>query len=106
MISLADLHVHLLAGLDDGPKTPDDALRMCRIAFEEGVRLVAATAHQNEEYPEVTPDRIREATRRLTQDLQREGLNMTAYPTAEVMAHPDMVDSWRTGKLLSVADRG
>jgi protein-tyrosine phosphatase len=105
MIPLADMHVHLLAGLDDGPRTREDAVQMCRAAFEEGVRMVAATAHQNEEYPDVSPDRLRAATQLLMQDLQQKGIDLTVFPNAEVMAHPDMVSSWKAGKLLSVADR-
>ena len=61
MIPLVDTHCHLLAGLDDGPRTMDDAVRMCRIAWEDGIRAVAATAHLSELWPEVTPARIRAA---------------------------------------------
>ncbi len=59
VIPLVDMHVHLLAGLDDGPKTREDAFAMCRIAAEEGVQMACATAHQNQNYPAVTPRRIR-----------------------------------------------
>ena len=59
MIPLVDIHCHLLAGLDDGPRTDEDALEMCRIAYEDGTRIIAAGAHQNEHYPENTADRIR-----------------------------------------------
>jgi protein-tyrosine phosphatase len=105
MIPLVDLHVHLLAGLDDGPRTLDEALAMCRAAAEEGVRMAAATAHQNDRYPAVTPERIREATRELAAALAAEGLGTTVFPCAEVMAFPDMEAAWRDGSLLSVADR-
>jgi protein-tyrosine phosphatase len=56
MIPLVDIHCHLLAGLDDGPRTPEDALEMCRIAYADGIRIIAAGAHQNDHYPENTPD--------------------------------------------------
>src|SRR5207237_1459082 len=106
MIPLVDMHVHLLGGLDDGPRTRDDAVQMCRAAYDEGVRMVAATAHQNETYPDVSPERLRAATQQLVQDLHEHAVQLTAFPNAEVMAHPDMVESWKAGKLLSVADRG
>ena len=48
MIPLVDMHVHLLAGLDDGPRSREDAVAMCRIAHEEGVQMAAASAHQND----------------------------------------------------------
>ena len=93
MIPLVDLHVHLLAGLDDGPRSEEDALRMCADAYDEGVRMMAATAHQNERYP-VTPAQIREAAARLAQALRERNLPMTVFPNAEVMAHPDLEEAW------------
>ena len=53
--ALVDVHCHLCAGLDDGPRTLDEAVEMCRIAHGEGVHWIAATAHQNETWPGVTP---------------------------------------------------
>jgi protein-tyrosine phosphatase len=106
MLPLVDVHCHLLAGLDDGPPTEEEALAMSRLAYEEGTRLVAATAHQNDDWPGVTPDRIREAARRLARRLGEEGIPLTTFPCAEVMVHPDVEECWRKGELVSVADRG
>src|SRR5689334_17626939 len=106
MIPLFDMHCHLLAGMDDGPRTEDEALEMCRMAQAEGIRVAAATAHQNEHWSAVTPGRIRDGTRRLTQMLNDAGIGLTVFPCAEVMVHPDMEASWGQGNLLSVADRG
>jgi protein-tyrosine phosphatase len=106
MIPLVDMHVHLLAGLDDGPRTWEDALAMCRLAYEEGTRLAAATAHQNEQWGSVTPGRIREAAQQLTRLLEQAGIALTVFASAEVMAHPDLDLSWAQGGLLSVGDGG
>jgi protein-tyrosine phosphatase len=105
MIPLVDLHVHLLAGLDDGPRTPADALAMCFAAYAEGVRLMAATAHQNERWSAVTPDLIRTGTEALRRALAEAGLALTVVPCAEVTAQPETGALWRRGRLLSVADR-
>jgi protein-tyrosine phosphatase len=106
MIPLVDMHCHLLAGLDDGPQTDEDALAMCALAYEDGTRIAAATAHQNESWPAVTPERIRQATARLAQQLRDARIPLTVFPCAEVMARPDADACWRRGELLSVADRG
>lgn len=79
---------------------------MCRLAYEEGTRLAAATAHQNEHWPDVTPDRIRQATQKLTQTLKEAGIPLTVFPCAEIMVHPEIDQSWDQGAFLSVADRG
>lgn len=106
MIPLGDVHCHLLAGMDDGPRTEADALAMCRMAYADGTRLSAATAHQNEDYAEVTPDGIRAATRRLADRLRAEGVPLRVFPVAEVMARPELETLWHDGEILSVADRG
>jgi len=102
---LVDVHCHLLAALDDGPRTPEEALAMCRIAYAEGTQMIAATAHQNETWHQVTPQRIRTAAQQLAELLQLSGLPLTVFPSAEVMAYPEMEDAWTQGELLSVADR-
>lgn len=106
MLPLADLHVHLLAGLDDGPKMAAEALAMCRAMAAEGVRHAAALAHQNPRYPDNTPDRLRAAAAELAAALKAERIPLAVAATAEVMAHPDLLDNWRRGDYLSVGDRG
>jgi protein-tyrosine phosphatase len=106
MLPLVDVHCHLLAGLDDGPRTPDDALEMCRIAYAEGTRMAAALAHQNERWNAVTPDVIRAAAGRLSAALREAGVALAVFPCAEVTASPDLESLWADGRLMSVADRG
>jgi protein-tyrosine phosphatase len=105
MIPLVDTHCHLLAGLDDGPKTADEALRMCRDASAEGVQMSAALAHQNPHYPENTPERIRTATQQLERDLSDNNISLSVVPCAEIMVCPDLEAGWEKGDFLSVADR-
>jgi len=105
MIPLIDVHCHLLAGLDDGPATQEEALAMCRLAYSDGTRMVAATAHQNEDYPEVTPDRIRSAWETLSQLLREAEIPLTVFPNAEVMVDAEVVAAWTGGRLLSMSDR-
>jgi protein-tyrosine phosphatase len=106
MLPLIDMHCHLLAGLDDGPATEEDALAMCRIAYDDGIRMTTATAHQNERWEAVTPTRIREASSQLAQRLHAAGVPLAVVPCAEVMVDPEIELSWQRGELLSVADRG
>jgi protein-tyrosine phosphatase len=45
-----DIHSHILAEVDDGPKSWDVAREMCRLAKEDGVECMIATPHANERY--------------------------------------------------------
>jgi protein-tyrosine phosphatase len=105
MIPLVDIHCHLLAGLDDGPRTEEEAVAMCRLAYTEGVRMVAAIAHQNEYWDAVTPERIREVSQRLAQKLRELDIPLLVFPGAEVMAYPGMESAWQKGDLLGIAGR-
>jgi len=42
---MIDLHSHLLHGLDDGAKTLEESIEMCRLAFQDGIRTIVATPH-------------------------------------------------------------
>lgn len=47
---MVDIHCHILPGLDDGPETVEDSLRMAEVAIAEGITHVVATPHANDTY--------------------------------------------------------
>lgn len=51
-----DCHSHLLAGVDDGPRTDAESLQMLKDAAAGGTRLMFVTSHLDERYP-WTPQR-------------------------------------------------
>ncbi len=105
MIPLVDIHVHLLAAMDDGPRTLEDAVAMCRMAGADGVRTMAATSHQNHRWCDVTPEGIRVATAQLRAALVSERIPVEVVPNAEITAAPETPLDWQAGKLLSAADQ-
>ena len=44
-MEMIDIHNHILYGLDDGAKTLEESVEMCRISFNDGVRTIVATPH-------------------------------------------------------------
>lgn len=40
-----DIHSHIIYGVDDGARSPDDSIRMLQQAYDEGVRVMYATPH-------------------------------------------------------------
>lgn len=106
MLPLVDTHCHLHAGLDDGPSDMEGALEMCRIAAHDGVRVVAATAHQNPRWPDATPERIRSSTQELQVGLNQARIPLDVVACGEVMVCPELLDDWIAGRLVSVADLG
>jgi protein-tyrosine phosphatase len=47
---MIDIHSHLLPGLDDGSKSWEMTLEMCRLAMQDGITHIVATPHANDTY--------------------------------------------------------
>jgi protein-tyrosine phosphatase len=47
---MIDIHCHLLPAIDDGAKSWDVTLEMCRMAAADGITHIVATPHANFEY--------------------------------------------------------
>ena len=72
----ADLHFHLLPGLDDGPGSIDESIGLAAAAAADGTRLIVATPHIR---PGFVTDvsQLRERVRELGERLAREGLEIS-----------------------------
>jgi protein-tyrosine phosphatase len=81
MAGYVDLHCHLLPGVDDGARTPEDALEMARALVDLGFVAVAPSPHARPEYAsaEVCLER-REA---LEAALARAAIPLRLYSNAE-----------------------
>lgn len=42
---MIDLHAHILPGIDDGPEEIEESIKMCRLAYKDGIRIIVATPH-------------------------------------------------------------
>lgn len=47
---MIDIHCHILPEVDDGPKSWDVAVEMCRLAAADGITHSVATPHSNDRY--------------------------------------------------------
>jgi len=47
---MIDVHCHVLAEVDDGPKSWDISEEMCRMAASDGIEHIVATPHANDRY--------------------------------------------------------
>ena len=44
-MSFSDIHIHILYGTDDGPRTSESMFKMVDFAYQHGTRLICATPH-------------------------------------------------------------
>jgi protein-tyrosine phosphatase len=81
---MIDLHCHVIPGIDDGPQTVDESLRLCEAARDAGTETLIATPHVNWEYPDVDAIVIHTALAHLRSVLTETGMNIRVRPGAEM----------------------
>ena len=83
---MTDLHTHILPGMDDGAKTPEESLQMLRMERDQGVDTVVLTPHfyRDRERPEQFL-----ARRRASAEALRDAL--MALPEEEIRTMPRLI---------------
>lgn len=108
MDRICDLHGHFLPGMDDGCKTPQEALQVLRSSYQQGIRRVFATPHY---YPVEPVERFlerREASvRQLEEYIRSQGevLLPQICLGAEVAYRPGLSYEEQLGKLCLGSSR-
>lgn len=103
---MIDLHAHLLPGLDDGPRTEDDAVALARASMEAGVWTIAATPHLRHDHPSVVPAELADRCARLVSRLRQESITLKVVPGGEVDIHWAQQASDEDLRLASYGQRG
>jgi protein-tyrosine phosphatase len=105
---MIDLHNHLLPGVDDGARTWDETLAMCRIAHEDGIRTIVATPHFQESNPGMLAprDEVIRLVEELRARLAKESLPLEIFPGNEIRAHPRMDTFIESGQAATYGDAG
>jgi tyrosine-protein phosphatase YwqE len=89
---MLDLHVHVLPGIDDGPRTMEDALALAQALADDGIEHIVATPHI---YPGVfdnSATRIGEAFDAFQAAVSDAGIDLTMTWAAEVRICPEILD--------------
>lgn len=103
---MLDLHVHLLPGVDDGPRSLADALALARALVTDGVQHVVVTPHI---YPGVYDNSIEtvEAVQRsFATALAQHGVPLRLSSGAEVRLCAEMLDWLAQGRLPFLGGQG
>jgi len=100
-MSLVDLHVHLLAGVDDGPADEAEALEHAARLAADGIREATATPHVGHPRFPLDPRSIPERTRELQAAIDAAGIGVTIRPGGEL--HPAGVGALSAAELEAVA---
>ncbi|MDP4148468.1 MAG: CpsB/CapC family capsule biosynthesis tyrosine phosphatase [Bacteroidota bacterium] len=96
----ADLHSHLIPGIDDGVKTMDEALRMIRGLVDLGYKRIYTTPHILKDIYPNTPGIIAEGHRAVTAELARQQISVEFHAAAEYFMDDHFSDSLESGDVL------
>ncbi|MCS6816735.1 MAG: hypothetical protein N0A16_02160 [Blastocatellia bacterium] len=98
---MIDLHCHLLPGVDDGPRTWEEAIALGVRLAEEGVTLAVTTPHVFwGRSPNPAPEQIQEGVAQLNRALQG---RLRVLPGAEVRIVPEL-RAWADRVMRSAVD--
>jgi len=97
---MIDLHTHILPGIDDGAKSLQESVAMARIAYADGVRVMAATPHNHGYVDPGLRTRVCELTAEVQDALNTYGVNVRVVPGVEAFLVPDLVKQLDEGSAL------
>jgi len=102
---LIDTHSHVLPGIDDGSKSIEESIELCRIAASDGISTTVCTPHINFRY-ENGRGSIEQAFDALREAVEREGIPLELVKGAEVHMSPDILARVRERDLVTYNDNG
>src|SRR5215218_6884634 len=85
----AELHFHLLPGVDDGPSDLAEAVELGRLAVADGTALVTVTPHARDLVGRGILGELPARVREVAEALRRSGIPLEVRPGAE-LAHQDV----------------
>jgi len=92
-----DLHCHILPGIDDGAKTPEESLKMAEIAHRDGIRTIVATPHALGIYSN-NVRLVDKSIAGLMSSLSLNGINIRLIPGADVPLSAGLMDKIKGGE--------
>jgi protein-tyrosine phosphatase len=102
VLTMIDLHCHILPGIDDGAQSLSDSINMARKAVEQGIHTIVATPHHMNNKFENPKHSIIESVEKLNTILIEEKIQLKVLPGQEVRIHGEMLEGYKAGEILPV----
>ncbi len=101
---IADVHSHILPGIDDGSESMDETLRMLKTASDEGITHMIATPHYKVGRGSADSETVKQLVNKVQDKLKEAGLNIKIYPGNEVFYNSELAERFRTGRISTLND--
>lgn len=105
-VGLADMHNHILFGVDDGAKKIEDSMRMLDIAHKDGIRTVIFTPHFHPKRGMAEYDKILAHFQLLKKAVRQKFPEMELYLGREVYYRSDITDVEEIAEELRMCGTG
>ena len=99
---MIDIHTHILPGVDDGPRTPEESIEMLKWASGAGIEKIVATPHVLEIPSKEDWQRIKDSFVCLKQEIVREKIDIDVILGAELLISPDLPQAVKKNKGLTI----
>lgn len=103
---MIDIHAHILAGIDDGPRTWEDALKLAKLASQSGINTVVATPHYQFDNALNTLEKVRTQVQHFRELLAEQGIPLKVVPGSEIMLRPGFFDYLKSQQFATINDTG
>lgn len=100
LIRMADMHNHILFGVDDGSPDLDTSIQMLDIAYQDGIRRVVLTPHKHPRRGDAPVAEIVEAYRQLAEAAKHRFPDMKLALGRELYYSSDLFDMLATRENL------
>jgi protein-tyrosine phosphatase len=88
--------------LDDGPKTIEESIELCKIAANDGIKTIVATPHSKDGVYEAKSDDTLRKVKELNLKLKEIQLDLEILPGAEVHINERLVEYIKNGEVLTI----
>lgn len=100
---LADMHIHIMPGVDDGSESMDMTMNMLRIAAENKIGTMILTPHFKGGHRNVSPSGQEKRIRQMEARMETAGEDIRLYPGNEIMYDSQVPELLSQGRIQTMA---
>lgn len=90
---MIDMHCHILPGVDDGASDFEEALKMAKIAKNEGIKKIVNTSHFHPEFKYVMGDELLDRVESFNLELKSNNIDLEVLLGNEIYYTEDIIES-------------
>ena len=100
----ADMHSHLIPGIDDGAKTMEESITLIKTLHGMGYNRLITTPHIMSDYYKNTPEIINAGLEQVREAVKLENIPIEIFAAAEYYLDDGFLQKMEEEKLMTIAD--